>query len=65
MAIALFMLTERESRTLLQLLVSGVVFAVANQLGNAGWTVFALVLVAAGVAYAMLVIKSSYSGVPR
>ncbi len=65
MAIAFFMLTERDIRTLLQLFVSGIAFAVANQVGNAGWTILALILVVAGVGYAGFVIKSSYSGAPR
>ncbi len=64
-AMAFFMLTERDSRTLLLLLVSGIAFAIANQLGNAGWTVLALALVVAGMAYAGFVIKRGYGGMPR
>jgi predicted branched-subunit amino acid permease len=59
--IAFFRWTEREPRTLVHLLLCGVVFAVANQLGNDGSTLFALVLVVAGVGYSVLVIKGQYS----
>jgi hypothetical protein len=37
MACAVFMLTARQPRTLLHLLLTGIAFAVANQLGNAGY----------------------------
>lgn len=55
--IGFLLLTEREPRKLLHLLLSGVLFAVANQLGNAGFTLFALVLVVAGLGYSVLVIR--------
>jgi hypothetical protein len=57
-AIAFFLLTEREPRKLLHLLLSGVLFAVANQLGNAGSTLFGLVLILAGIGYGVLIIRS-------
>jgi hypothetical protein len=56
-AIAFFLLTEREPRKLLHLLLSGVLFAVANQLGNAGSTLFGLILILAGIGYGVLVIR--------
>ena len=56
-AIAFFLFTDREPRKLLHLLLSGVLFAVANQLGNGGSTVFALILILAGVGYSVLVIR--------
>lgn len=56
--IGFFLLTDREPRKLLYLLLSGVLFAVANQLGNAGSTLFGLVLVLAGVGYSALIIRS-------
>jgi len=55
-------LTERDLRTLLHMLLSGFAFAVANQVGNAGSTLFALVLVAAGVGYAALIIRGHFGG---
>jgi hypothetical protein len=50
--LAFFFLTQRDHRTLLHFGISGIVLAVANQVGNAGQTIFAFVLVMAGIAYA-------------
>jgi cytochrome bd-type quinol oxidase subunit 1 len=61
---AYFLLTDREIRTLAHLLVSGAAFAVANQLGNAGSTILALLLVVAGGAYAVFVV-CGYGRPPR
>ena len=58
MAIGFFLLTDREPRKLLHLLLSGLLFAVANQLGNAGSTLFGLVLILAGLGYSALIIRS-------
>ncbi len=55
--IAFFVLTQRSPRTLIHLLFCGVVFAIANQIGNTGSMLFALILIAAGVVYATLVIR--------
>jgi Mn2+/Fe2+ NRAMP family transporter len=52
-----FFFTDRDPRKLLHLLLCGVVFAVANQLGDSGSTLFGLVLIAAGVGYSVLVIR--------
>jgi len=49
--------TERDVRTLVQLLISAAAFAVANQVGNVGLTLFALVLTFAGAGFALLVVK--------
>ncbi|WP_366946522.1 XrtV sorting system accessory protein [uncultured Bradyrhizobium sp.] len=57
LVIAFFQFTEREIRTLVHFILIGVVFAVANQVGNAGSAVLALVLIAAGIAYAVLIIR--------
>jgi hypothetical protein len=54
LAVAFFFWTERDNRTLLHFVISGVVFAVANQVGNAGQTMFAFVLLIAGIAYAVV-----------
>jgi hypothetical protein len=58
MVMAFLLLTERHPRTLAHLLLSGIAFAVANQVGNAGSTLFGLILVGAGVGYAALVIHN-------
>lgn len=58
LVLAFFQLTDRQTRTLLQLVLAGVVFAVANQLGNAGSAPLAIVLIVAGVAYAGLIVWS-------
>jgi hypothetical protein len=55
LVLAFFLWTERDTRTLTHFLVSGCVFAVANQVGNGGWPMFAVVLIIAGVGYAALV----------
>jgi hypothetical protein len=54
--LAFFLWTDRDQRTLLHLLVSAVAFAVANELGRTGSPILATVLIAAGVAYALLVL---------
>ena len=55
LALAFFFWTERDTRTLLHFIISGVVFAVANQVGNAGGTLFAGALIIAGIGYAALI----------
>ena len=57
--IAFFTLTNREPRTLFHMLIPGLLFAAGNQLGNRGMTVFALVLIAAGIGYSVLVIRGA------
>jgi hypothetical protein len=54
---AFFRFTDRGTRTLLQFLLSGIVFAIANQVGNAGSVLLAGVLVAAGIGYALLNVR--------
>jgi len=51
------MLTARQPRTLLHLLLAGIAFAVANQLGNAGYALFGAILIIAGIGYAIVVIR--------
>jgi hypothetical protein len=58
MVLAFFLGTEGDSCTLLHLSICGVAFAVANQLGNKGSPILALILIAAGVAYALLILVS-------
>ena len=57
LVIAFFQFTDRESKTLLHFVVVGIVFAIANQIGNAGATIFALVLILAGAGYAGLMVR--------
>jgi hypothetical protein len=51
--------TDRETRTLLQLMISAAAFAIANQMGNAGQPFFAIVLILAGSGYATLIVRQS------
>ena len=60
LVIAYFQFTKHDTRTLMHLMVSGAAFAIANQMGNAGLSVFALILIAAGVGYAALVVQKGY-----
>ena len=57
LVVAYFQFTERDYRTLIQLILSGIVFAVANQLGNAGSVLLASILIVAGAGYAALVVR--------
>ena len=57
LVIAFFQFTQRETRTLVHFILAGVVFAVANQVGNAGSSILAIVLILAGSIYAVLVVK--------
>ena len=54
---AFFRFTERDTATLLRYLLSGIALAIANQLGNAGHVVLALVLVVAAIGYPWLLIS--------
>jgi hypothetical protein len=54
---AFVFLTDRDPKTLAHLCVPAIVFAVANQVGNAGSSVLASLLIAAGVGYAILIIR--------
>lgn len=54
LVIAFFQFTDRETRTLVQFILAGIVFAVANQVGNAGFTVLAVILIIAGAGYAAM-----------
>lgn len=54
---AFFRFTNQDNRTLLQFLLSAVILAVANQVGNAGSMFLAGALVIAGVGYAFLSVR--------
>ena len=60
LVIAFFQFTRRDTRTLMRLMISAILFAIANQIGNAGLTTFALILIVAGVGYAALVVKNEH-----
>ena len=55
LVLAFFWWTERDTRTLLHFVIAGTVLAVANQVGNAGQTLFAFLLIIAGIGYAVIV----------
>ena len=57
MAIGFFQFTDRDARTLVHLVLAGIVFAVANQVGNSGSTILALIMIVAGAGYAVLVVR--------
>ena len=60
LVIVFFQFTKRDTRTLMQLMISGAAFAIANQLGNAGLPIFALILIVVGAGYATLVVQKGY-----
>ncbi len=57
LVVIFFRFTDQNTRTLLQFLLSAVVLAIANQVGNAGSTLLAGALVVAAVGYAFLNIR--------
>jgi hypothetical protein len=57
LVIAFFKFTDRETRTLVHFVLAGIVIAVANQVGNGGSMILALILILAGVTYAALVAR--------
>jgi len=57
MAIGFFQFTNRDLRTLIHLVLAGIVFAVANQVGNSGSTILALIMIVAGAGYAVLMVR--------
>ena len=57
MIIGFFQFTDRDTRTLVHLVLAGIVLAVANQVGNSGSTILALIMIVAGAGYAVLVVR--------
>ena len=57
LVVIFFRFTDQNTRTLLQFLLSAVVLAIANQVGNAGSTLLAGLLVIAAIGYAFLNIR--------
>ena len=58
MAGAYFLLTAQQPRTLLRLFLSGIAFAVANQLGNAGYIISGAILIIAGIGCAVMTVRA-------
>ena len=56
-AVGFFRFTDRAIKTLMHLMPPSVAFAVGNQLGNVGYSLFALLLIVAGMGYAGLVLR--------
>jgi hypothetical protein len=54
---AFFRFANRDTRTLLEFGLSGIVLAVANQLGNAGQTLLAVGLILGSLVFAALVAR--------
>jgi hypothetical protein len=57
LVIAFLQFTERDTRTLVHLMISAVALAIADQVGNAGRPLLALVLIVAGAGYAWIVVQ--------
>ena len=57
LAIAFFQFTDRDPKQLLHFVLAGILFAVANQLGNSGQSALAVVLIAAGAGYAVFRVR--------
>jgi hypothetical protein len=57
--IGFFQFTDRAIKTLMHMMVPGIAFALGNQLGNIGYTVFASLLILAGAGYAALILRQN------
>ena len=56
MVIGFFQFTDRDTRTLVHLVLAGIVLAVANLVGNSGGTILALIMIVAGAGCAVLMV---------
>jgi len=54
---AFVFLTDRDPKMLVHLMIPAIAFAIANQLGNAGSSVLAVLLIIAGVGYTVIIIR--------
>ncbi len=52
-----FMFTEGGTKILAHLMLPAAAFAIANQLGNAGMNVLAVILIAAGIGYTFIIVR--------
>lgn len=57
LVVGFFAFTNQDTRTLLHFLLSAIVLAVANQVGNAGFFFLASALVIGGVGYAITAVR--------
>jgi hypothetical protein len=57
LVIAFFQFTDRDARILVRLLPAAILFAIADQIGNNDGVILAIILISAGIGYAILVIK--------
>jgi hypothetical protein len=57
LVIAFFQFTDRGTRTLLNFVLAGIVFAVADQVGNGGSNILGCVLILSGIGFAFLVMR--------
>jgi hypothetical protein len=57
LVIAYFKFTDHSTRTLVNLVLAGIVFAVADQVGNGGGIFLASVLILSGIGFAILVVR--------
>jgi hypothetical protein len=61
LVIAYFRWAAGDLRILLNLMLSGIALAVANQVGNAGWTLLGVALIVAGMGYAALLLRGRWN----
>ena len=59
LVIAFFQFTDRNTRIVLRLLPAVILFAIANQIGNRDEIGLAIILISAGIGYAILAIRGS------
>ena len=52
-----FMFTEGGLKVLAHFMLPAAAFAIANQLGNAGMNVLAVILIAAGIGYTYIILR--------
>jgi hypothetical protein len=52
-----FMFTEGGMKMLAHFMLPAAAFAIANQLGNAGMNLLAVVLIAAGIGYTFIIVR--------
>ncbi len=57
LVIAFFQFTDRDPKQLSHFVLAGILFAVANHLGNSGQSTLAFVLIAAGTGYAVFRVR--------
>jgi hypothetical protein len=52
-----FMFTEGGAKVLAHFMLPAAAFAIANQVGNAGMNVLAVILIAAGIGYTYIIVR--------